>query len=508
MSESVDDHPEAAPSRRRWPPHRPHLTVRSAILLAVLGLTALALVTAGYTAFALQETRVNSRIDADLSATAEEFRVLAEVGVDPRTGDAFSSPQDLVRTAMERIIPGRNEGVLGIVNGEIEYTSRGADIALEDDPELVDALGALVAGDTALYTTITTDATQYRLAAVPVSVSPTDPSTAQPGDPTPAEESVAALVLGYDIAAEQAEFGGVFTTYAWVAASSLAVVAAVGWLVAGRVLSPVRVLANTATRIGRRDVSERIPVSGTDDMARMTASVNDMLDRIEYAFESQGQLVGDVRHELRTPLTIIRGHLELMDPADPEDAREVRALALDEINRMNRVVGDLTTLATIDRPDFVVHRDVGVGPLTDELLDKATMLGDRQWNVVSRADVTVLGDRERLTQAWLQLAANAVKFSPAGSAISLGSDADANADSVRLWVRDEGVGIAPADQDRIFERFVRAGDGSTEGSGLGLTIVRAIADAHGGSVRCQSEPGVGSTFTIALPLPAEPEVTE
>ncbi|MDN4481619.1 sensor histidine kinase [Demequina muriae] len=505
MTDSVQDDPPAAPARRRWRLRLPHLTVRSAILLAVLGLTALALFTAGYTASALQDARVDARIDADLSASAEEFRVLATVGVDPRTGEPFASPEELVRTAMERVIPARNEGVLGIVGGEVAYTTRGADIALEDDPELVDKLGPLVIGDTATYTTITTDIARYRLAAVPVRTTADGALAEEPDDAVPAHDSVAALVLGYDVDAEHAAFNEVFVTYALVAASSLAVVTAVGWAIAGRLLAPVRVLASTATRIGRGDVSERIPVTGTDDMAQMTASVNEMLDRIEAAFDSQRQLVGDVRHELRTPLTIVRGHLELMDPDDPDDAREVRALALDEVDRMNRVVGDLTTLATIDRPDFVTLGEVGIGPLTDDILDKVVMLGDRDWSVEARGDATVRGDRERLTQAWLQLAANAVKFSPAGSAICLGSAS--TPEGAKLWVRDEGVGIAAEDQERIFERFVRAGDGSTDGSGLGLAIVKAIAEGHGGTVQCVSAPGEGSTFTIVLPPSPEPEVT-
>ncbi|MFW2514369.1 sensor histidine kinase [Demequina sp. SO4-13] len=506
MPDSAEDRPQAAPERRRWRPRRPHLNVRSAILLTVLGLTALALFTAGYSASKLQDRRVDARIDADLNAAAEEFRVLATVGVDPRTGEPFASPEELVRTAMERIIPARNEGVLGIVGGEIAYTTRGADIALENDAELVDALGPLVIGDTATYTTITTERTRYRLAAVPVRTAADGSLVEEADDAVPAYDSVAALVLGYDVDAEHAWFNEVFVTYALVAGSSLAVVTAVGWAIAGRLLAPVRVLASTAARIGRGDVSERIPVTGTDDMARMAASVNDMLDRIETAFESQRQLVGDVRHELRTPLTIVRGHLELMNPDNADDAREVRTLALDEVDRMNRVVSDLTTLATIDRPDFVTLADVRTGPLTDDILDKSVMLGDREWSVEERADVTVLGDRERLTQAWLQLAANAVKFSSTGSAIALGSSWAA--DAVRLWVRDEGVGIAPEDQERIFERFVRADDGTTEGSGLGLAIVRAIAQAHGGTVHCESTLGEGSVFTIVLPPVSDAEVPE
>lgn len=482
-------------------PYRSRLTVRSGILLSVLGLSALALLVAGYTAAALQERQVDARIQADLNAAAEEFKVLAEVGIDPRTGDPFSSPEELVRTAMERVIPARNEGVLGIVGGEIAYTSRLADIALEDDPELVASLGPMVTGDVITGATLTTDITEYRLIAVPVRTTAEGTLAPEADDAVPAHDSVAALVLGYDRTAEQADFGQVFTTYAWVAASALGVVAIVGWLVAGRLLLPVRVLARTASRIGRDNPQERIPVAGTDDMAHMAQSVNHMLDRIEEALETQRQLVGDVRHELRTPLTIVRGHLELMDVDNPQESAEVRDLALDEIARMSRVVNDLTTLASIDIPDFVTKADVRIGPLTDDVLDKAVMLGTRTWVIDERAEVQAQADRERLTQAWLQLAANAVKFSSEGSEIGLGSRVDG--DELRLWVRDEGVGIHEDEQAQIFDRFARAGDRNTEGSGLGLTIVRAIAEGHGGSVAVSSIEGEGSTFTISIPLQAD-----
>src|SRR5699024_7234618 len=141
----------------------------------------------------------------------------------------------------------------------------------------------------------------------------------------------------------------------------------------------------------------------------------------------------------------------------------------------------------IDRPDFVTLGEVALGPLTDDILDKALMLGDREWTIAERAEVSIAGDRERLTQAWLQLAANAVKFSPSGSAITIGSAATTTGAS--MWVCDDGTGIEAADQERFCERFVRAGDGATGGSGLGLPSVKAIAEGHGGSVVCGSTVG-------------------
>lgn len=468
--------------------------VRTTVLVVVLSLSGLALITSGYTAAVLQELRVEARVDEDLRADAEEFRLLSSVGVDPDTGDLFASPSDLVRTAMERIIPARNEGVIGIVDGEVAFTSRGAPIALQDDLEFVEALGPAVVADGASFITIVTEATTYRAGVVPVR----SPGTDTPEGETASElDSAAAIVMAYDLRAEKAVFGEVFTIYAVVAAVSLAVVGVVGWLMAGRLLRPIRVLAASARRIGREDLSERIPVTGQDDLADMTRSVNEMLDRLEGAFDAQRELVGDVSHELRTPLTVVRGHLELMDVDDGNDAREVRDLALDELNRMNRVVDDLSTLATVDHPGFVHVATTGWGTLTDEVYDKALALGQREWVIDNRAEGDVSVDRERITQAWLQLAANAVKFSQPGSEIGLGSRIDG--DRALLWVRDNGAGVMPEDRERIFERFARAADRSTPGAGLGLAIVAAIAQAHGGAIRCDSVPGEGSTFTMTVP---------
>lgn len=499
----------AAPRRRlpaRWLPGP--LNVRARILAAVVGLAALALAVSGYTAFAIQQAQVEGRIDAELAADAEQFRVLHEVGVDPGTGESFTSPAELVRTAMERIIPTRNEGIVGLVDGEVAYTSPVTPVRLEEDQQLLRALEPHALGDRATVVTVETATTSYRVAIVPVQgsvlVDATEGPDAAPepgadpeGSPPAAEESqVGALVMAYDITAEKRVFSEGFLIYAAVALLSLGVVAIVGGAIAGRLLHPVGVLASSARHIGREDLSERIPVTGKDDLAEMTKSVNEMLERLQESFQAQDQLIHDVSHELRTPLTIVRGHLEVLDVGDRADVTSTRELTLDELTRMNRVIDDLTTLAQSGRPGFVQRAPTDIGILTDEVYDKALALGRQRWIVESRAEGAALVDRERLTQAWLQLAANAVKFSAPGSVIALGS-ALTEAE-MRIFVRDQGQGIAAEDQERIFQRFGRT-DTSKPGSGLGLPIVAAIAQAHGGRVDVDSAPGVGARFTIVIP---------
>ncbi|MDO5285889.1 MAG: HAMP domain-containing sensor histidine kinase, partial [Actinomycetia bacterium] len=206
--------------------------------------------------------------------------------------------------------------------------------------------------------------------------------------------------------------------------------------------------------------------------------------------------------------TIIRGHLELMDTTDPMDAEVVRALALEELSRMSNLVNDLLVLAQSERSDFVVLQEVDMGRLTDETFEKVRVLGERPWVMDDLADVSVRCDPQRITQAWLQLAANAVKYSPDKSQVGLGSKVEG--DNVRLWVRDHGMGFTEDEKELVLERFGRsrrAGAKRTDSAGLGLAIVNSIALAHGGRVDIDSVPEVGSTVSLVIPRQPATEST-
>ena len=224
-----------------------------------------------------------------------------------------------------------------------------------------------------------------------------------------------------------------------------------------------------------------------------------MLDRLEGAFDTQQQFLDDAGHELRTPLTIVRGHLEVLDPDDAREVSATRALALDELDRMSRLVNDLIVLAQAGRPDFVRFEPVDLDHLLHEVLDKAVALADRHWVLESRLELVIWADAQRLTQAMLQLADNAVRHTGGGDLIALGGAHSAA--GVSLWVRDTGRGVADEDAERIFERFGRSGTArGHDGSGLGLSIVAGIAAAHGGRVKLgHPAAGPGAIFTLALP---------
>jgi signal transduction histidine kinase len=307
-----------------------------------------------------------------------------------------------------------------------------------------------------------------------------------------------ALVIVNFLRDEHEELDRTLQTYTLIALLSLGLITTIAAFQSGRLLAPLRTLEETAREITATDLSRRIPERGNDDITALTRTINGMLERLDSGFAAQRQFLDDAGHELRTPLTVVRGHLEVLDPNDPDDLAETRDLLLDEVDRMSRLVTDLILLAKSRRPDFLVLSEVDLSVLTQSVLAKATALGDRAWCLDEVARGRAVLDEQRITQALLQLADNAVKHTDPGAQVAIGS---ARGDGVvRLWVRDTGDGIPAEDREAVLERFgrsrVRAGD---DGFGLGLSIVRAIADAHGGDVRISDAEPHGARVEVVLP---------
>ncbi|HEX2403600.1 MAG TPA: HAMP domain-containing sensor histidine kinase, partial [Acidimicrobiia bacterium] len=271
------------------------------------------------------------------------------------------------------------------------------------------------------------------------------------------------------------------------------------WVVAGRVLEPLRLLNQTARTITETDLTQRILVRGDDELAGLARTFNEMLDRLQQAFATQRAFIDDAGHELRTPITIIRGNLEVSGD-DPDEWQGAKPLVLDELDRMGRIVDDMLLLAKAEQPDFLQLGPIDLAEFTEEVAAKVRPLADRDWKLEEKAHVVIDADRQRLTQAMVNLARNAVQHTAPGDLIALGSSA--NGGAARIWVRDQGPGVALDQHDLIFKRFAR-GRGSrraSDGAGLGLSIVRAIAETHGGRVELTSAPGFGATFMLVLPF--------
>ncbi|MHA7242008.1 HAMP domain-containing sensor histidine kinase [Paeniglutamicibacter antarcticus] len=472
-------------------PSKQGSSVRSRVLAGMLGLITIAFMVTGTVVYLLQLSTMDNRIDDSLKRSVEEFRVLAGRSTDPALFPEHMTAEVLLYTAMQQKLPSNHEGMLSVVNEKIRWTApEVVDLRLEHDDEFVRWASSKASHHEIILESVTTSVRTYRAVSVPVVL----------GEQT----TPAHLVFAFDYSAEKRALNNGFLMYLLVGLGVLLVAGVAGWMLVGRLLLPVTLLRDTARQISESDLTQRIEVVGRDDLAELTITVNAMLDRLEKAMVSQRQLLDDVGHELRTPVTIIRGHLELMDRLDPDDVDQSRDIALAELDRMSSLINDLVTLAKSNRVDFINPVATNTGTLLDELLDKARPLGERRWRIGHRSEATAVLDPQRITQAMLQLCSNAAKFTVPGTTITLGTniaDPNAKVPRLRLWVRDEGVGIAAEDQARIFERFGRGHNSKrTEGSGLGLNIVSAIALAHHGRVSVTSDVGIGSTFIIEIPL--------
>jgi two-component system OmpR family sensor kinase len=471
--------------RRRW---HPVVSLRLRLLGWALLLLAVASLGSVVVVRQVLVNQLENRVTADLQQEVAEFRLLAG-GRDPATGEPFGT--NLARIAdtyLERNELHEGESVLIFVDGSFHGASRNPPYDLSAEPALTTRWTSLTGSE---YGEVAgTPAGAARWLAVPVSIE---------------GQIHGHLVVAQFTDDRRAEINRAVQLMVFACLLVIVVVAAGGYLGMGRALRPLRAVTDTARAIEETDLSRRIVVSGSDEVADLAHTFNAMVGRLERAFAAQQDFLSDVGHELRTPITIVRGHLELMGD-DPTERRETVALVTDELDRMNRMVDDLLMLARAERPDFLQSAELDVAAMLTEVYTKATALGDRDWQLEPVQPLRITADRHRLTQALMQLVQNAVQFTHDGDTITL--SAQVAGDQLRLAVTDTGIGIAIEDQQRIFERFGRAEAARTlqarsggDGVGLGLAIVAAIAAAHRGSVTLRSAPGEGSTFTLVLPLP-------
>ncbi len=432
----------------------------------------------------VQLSRADREIDQEQSQEVERLRAFAAAG-NPETGQPWTI-RHLFHSYLETHVPSDDEGFYTLVDGTPVWYSQGA-------PNLfLDARFAQRWGDV-------TEPTEWKTSteadgagdvwslAVPVKVG---------GEP--AGVFVVASFPDDDYG-EVDELVYVITL-AGIAVLLITTVAA--WLIAERILRPVRQLSSTARSITESDLSARIPVEGYDELAELGQTFNDMVDRLEKGFTSQRRFLDDVAHELRTPITIARGHLEFLSD-DPAERAETVEILTDELDRMSRYVTDLLTLAKSEQRDFLHEQPVDVGELIVEVRQRAQTLGSRAWTIdeaPAPGVFAISGDPDRLRQALMNLVTNAIQHTQDGDDIALG--ARRTGSTVRLWVRDTGPGLDPDVAARVFDRWARGAasrEQRPDGAGIGLSIVAAIVRAHGGDVQVASDRH-GATFTIVLPV--------
>lgn len=442
----------------------------------------LAIILAGFSAGIYLTLRHNLYVNLDDSLEARANDLL------PLVQHNGASPTLSASTSADRPDLGEQFVRVYDASGRLTFDSSGEAGAIPIDEQAVQR--ALVGGIVTHGMSVTGD--PFRVRIVPIDQNGRITGALEVGraadDVADALQSLL-LILGfaYPVTLAVAGFGGVF--------------------LAGRALSPVDKLTRLARRISAEDLSQRLDLRLPDDeVGRLARTFDDMIARLENAFRRQRQFTADASHELRTPLTAIKGQVEvaLTRPRDPAAYREVLQAVNEDVDRLIRLVGSLLTLA---------RADAGQIPIASEAVHLPDLVASAVVQVRGAADqrdveleaepgppVTMQGDEDMLLQLILNLLDNAIKYTPSGGRVTTGwriSDTQ-----VELWVRDTGIGIAPEHLPHIFDRFYRVDEARShaEGSaGLGLSICRWIAQAHGGSISVESAPGQGSEFTVRLP---------
>ncbi len=292
---------------------------------------------------------------------------------------------------------------------------------------------------------------------------------------------------------------------------------AVGWLLSSRALSPVRGMIDELEAISDgRSLHRRLAPGGPepDELGRLANALNALLARLETSFGALRRFVADASHELKTPLMVMRAGVEraLTDPVTAPQTMVPLEETLQEIQRTTELVDTLLTLARVDEGRMELHKEpVDLVEVFHEAFETAQILGEDAGVTVAldvpEGPVVVDADSGRLRQLVMNLTENAVKYTLAGGSVWISLTVTAR--TATISIRDTGIGIAPGDVGRVFDRFWRADQarsrtGDRPGIGLGLSICKWIAEAHGGSIGLTSRPGRGSTFTVTLPRPEEP----
>jgi two-component system, OmpR family, sensor histidine kinase MprB len=308
------------------------------------------------------------------------------------------------------------------------------------------------------------------------------------------------------------ELDRVLVVLALVGAGGVMLAAGLGALVARTALSPIARFTQRTEALSAEgaDISQRMDVIGSDELARLAHSFNATLDALERSVEAQRHLVADASHELRTPIASLRANIQTLEEADrlpPEELTSLRADIVEELDELTALVGDVVELARGAKPSDALD-DVRLDEIVAALVGRAAARAGTDVRFELRLEPCVIaGEPDRISRAVTNLLDNARKWSPAGGAVEVGLQ------DGTLTVRDHGPGFVPEDLPHVFERFYRAdGARGMPGSGLGLAIVRQAAEAHGGWVEARNAPGGGALLRVRFspeePAPAPASVPE
>ena len=473
------------------------------------GLLALVLVAVAVSVLRLAEGRLLADMDARLFNTADD--IAGVIGEQLAARQGFGPP-----VRFDEVVP-----ALG------SFTSRGLLIQIVDDDGQVVRRSEAAPTDPLVPTAgpdgarqaerLTAEANGWRVRVIDYPLLLAAPS----GESRP----IGAVVVGERMDTFRETLDSVRQVLLLTSALGLALAILGGWLLAGRALRPIDRITATAAAVAAghgaaASLGHRldVPPSG-DELARLAATFNAMLDRLQEAFVAQRRFVADASHELRTPLAAIRGNTDVLvrqvatlpDHAIRHDLLEAAADMQRESRRMGRLLDDLLLLARSDAAAAEgVERDLRSPIRLDEVardaLRVAAGLADGQDLRLDAEPVTVLGDRDKILQITLALLDNALRHTPAGNRVTVAVRPGGSGWAV-LEVRDAGTGIAAEHLPRVFDRFFRVDEARAReagGTGLGLAIAQTIVRAYGGEITAESALGAGSAFRVRLPAAPVP----
>jgi signal transduction histidine kinase len=292
----------------------------------------------------------------------------------------------------------------------------------------------------------------------------------------------------------------------------LPVVAAIGWIggyfLVRRALNPIRRIITSAKDISLYHLNHRLPVTKTgDEIEALSVTLNQMISKLETSFQSVSRFTTDASHELRTPLTILRGELEalLRDESHSDQVRETINSLLEETERLVMIVQGLLALTRLDRGDVSsdFHR-LDLAELAKSTTEQISLLANEKAIVLEthcESPVLIEGSESRLKQVIVNLLDNAIKYTPDSGRIGISVTQDG--DTAILEISDNGRGILETELELVFERFYRSTNVENTpiaGSGLGLSIVKSICNAHAATVSVRNRHGGGAVFTVKIPL--------
>jgi heavy metal sensor kinase len=355
-----------------------------------------------------------------------------------------------------------------------------------------------IAGTSSFATIETTENEGLRLLAVPTIINILGP---------PPGIQPAALVIARSTKQIDQALTGLLRTLIIAVPLALALAAGGGIFLARRALDPVDKISQTAQEIEASDLTRRINVNTRDELGRLAATLNAMIERLEKAFQRQKQFTGDASHELRTPLAVIEAEssLALQKERPSSDYRQSLEVISQEATRMSSLIDQLLTLARADAGKEQWHfTQVNLGRLISNLGTDVEVLCQEKglsFRLDRMQDLVVTGDEARLRELFVNLLDNAIRYTPAAGTVSVSLHREGQ--MAVTAIKDTGVGIPAEDMPFIFERFYRVDKSRSRpegGTGLGLAICKHIVKAHGGKIEVESQVGVGSTFSVWLPL--------